>query len=600
MGKQWEMKWTKKYLPPNTLLKDKYRISAVLGTGSFGITYLGLDTLLEQTVAIKEFFPANMSGRDFAGKNVTVAPDQIKLYEKEKKTFKAEAERIFGLFDVPGICVVKDYFEENNTAYIVEEYMAGGTLKEYLESQNNHMIPWEMCRDIFEPVLIGLCRIHSMGIVHRDISPDNLMFTSDGELKLIDFGAATVKETVEESVKLKENYAPPEQYKNEENIGPWSDIYAICAVMYQALTGNKPVSSFQRIRKDALVKISNYTNIPQTAEEAIAQGLSLDIQKRYFYIGNLMDKLGMSTENVQNLMGKSRAVWGENWLKIITENHTDLQKKKKRLSYKQKRTILGICGGMLVAAAVIIGGVKLYASTHKEEVLNYMAQKTREKNEKLAETPGTVFYPIDSEEYKEIQKTLEPYKDTDYDYGDGYYVYNNIPKELLEKLNLRSDGEYGSGKFALDKEVVENLLAYYYEQNLEVSSESYMGSIRIIENDARKEVTSNAYIDISYSAKNAEGEKVQFSVYYDPIDELVSYISVKGDKEDCKFFLENIFPYFVTETYFTEEEMDKLLARASDSGYITNHAKFQMSFMESGIGDEEAIFVILKPNGYYW
>ena len=139
MGKQWEIKWTKKNLPPNTLLKDKYRISAVLGTGSFGITYLGIDSLLEQTVAIKEFFPSNMAGRDSAGKNVTVLSEQMELFEKEKKTFKAEAERVFGLFDVPGICVVKDYFEENNTAYIVEEYMAGGTLKEYLEAQNNHM-----------------------------------------------------------------------------------------------------------------------------------------------------------------------------------------------------------------------------------------------------------------------------------------------------------------------------------------------------------------------------------------------------------------------------------------------------------------------------
>ena len=113
MGKQWEMKWTKHYLPPNTLLKEKYRISAVLGTGSFGITYLGIDTLLEQTVAIKEFFPAGMAVRDHQGENVSVLPEQMELFEKEKKTFKAEAERIFGLFDIPGICVVKDYFEEN-------------------------------------------------------------------------------------------------------------------------------------------------------------------------------------------------------------------------------------------------------------------------------------------------------------------------------------------------------------------------------------------------------------------------------------------------------------------------------------------------------
>ena len=599
MGKQWEIKWTKKYLPPNTLLKDKYRINAVLGMGSFGITYLGIDILLEQTVAIKEFFPANMAGRDHQGKDVIVLPEQEELYEKEKKTFKAEAERIFGLFDVPGICVVKDYFEENNTAYIVEEYMAGGTLKEYLETQNSRMISWEMCKDMFAPVMTGLACIHSMGIVHRDISPDNLMFTAEGKLKLIDFGAATIKEAVEETVKLKENYAPPEQYKNEENIGPWSDIYALSAVMYQALTGNKPSPSRQRIRKDTLTKISHYTNIPQKAEETIMQGLSLDIPKRYFYIGNMMDKLEIDTTDVQNLMGKNRAVWGETWLKIITESHTEFQKKKKRLSYKQKKAILGVCAGVLAAAAVVIGAIKLYTVTHEEEVLQYTAQRMREENAQLAKTSGTVFYAKDSEEFKVVWETLEAYEDKSYDYGDGYHSCN-VPKEVIEKLKLRSDGNWGDGEFALDIKFVEKLLEYYYEKGLTISSESYRGSVTVKENDTRNEVTSHAYVDLSYVTKNERGEEVELSVYYDPIDQLVSYISVRGDKEDGKYFLKNIFPYFVTETYFTEEEMDALLGLAEDSGYINNHAKFQMSFMESGIGDEEEIFVTLKPNGYYW
>ena len=599
MGKQWEMKWTKKYLPPNTVLKDKYRISAVLGMGSFGITYLGIDILLEQTVAIKEFFPANVAGRDHQGKDVIVLPEQEELYEKEKKTFKAEAERIFGLFDVPGVCVVKDYFEENNTAYIVEEYMAGGTLKEYLETQNSRMISWEMCKDKFAPVMTGLAYIHSMGIVHRDISPDNLMFTAEGKLKLIDFGAATMKETVEETVRLKESYAPPEQYKNEENIGPWSDIYALSVVMYQALTGNKPAPSLQRIRRDALTKISHYTDISQKAEEAIMQGLSLDIPKRYFYIGNMMDKLEIDTTDVQNLMGKTRAVWGENWLKIITESHTDFQKNKKRLSYKQKKAILGMCGGVLAAVAVVIGAVKLYTATHEEEVLQYIAKKMREENEPLAKTPGTVFYAKDSEKFKVVWEMLETYEDKSYDYGDGYHSCN-VSKEVLEKLKLRSDGERGEGEFSLDIKFVEKLLEYYYEQGLVISSESYEGLVTVKENDTRNEVTSHAYVELSYVTKNERGEEVKLSVYYDPIDQLVSYISVRGDKEDGKYFMKNIFPYFVTETHFTEEEMDVLLEVTEDSKYINDHAKFQMSFMESGIGDEEEIFVTLRPNGYYW
>lgn len=618
MGKQWEMKWTKNYLPPNTLLKEKYRISAVLGTGSFGITYLGIDTLLEQTVAIKEFFPAGMAVRDHQGENVSVLPEQMELFEKEKKTFKAEAERIFGLFDIPGICVVKDYFEENETAYIVEEYMAGGTLKEYLDEQNSHMISWEECKAMFEPVMAGLGYIHTLGLVHRDISPDNLMFTSEGELKLIDFGAATVKEAAEETVKLKEHYAPPEQYKNAESIGPWSDIFALCAVMYQTLTGNKPVSSLQRIRKDNLSKISNYTNIPQQAEEAILQGLSLDIPKRYFYIGNLMDKLGMDISKVQSLIGKSRAVWGENWLKIITENNTELQKAKKRkLSYSQKKGILITFGAIVLATVIGVGGFKLYKDTHPEIVLQYKAQKLREEKSELADTPTVITDTENSEEYNKLINALAPYETTEDGREEGYHSYE-VPEDVLKDLGLRSNGYMEYGKFYLDVDYVKELLECYYDQDLAKTSEYYYGSVIVQEKGKRSELTSRAYASISYSLKNEAGEELKITMEYDPVDKLISQIYLKGDVEDGKYFLENIFPYFVQETYFTEDEMNTLFAPSleayekqdtlnaeedehiSDNVYLSNHAKFNLSVDTMVGADYKYISLRLKSTGYYW
>lgn len=245
---------------------------------------------------------------------VFTAQDQIDIFEEEKDRFKKEAETLFGNFHIPGICSVKDYFEENQTAYLAEEYLSGGTLKKYLEEKNNGMISWEECQRIFFPVLEGLCHVHSMGIVHRDISPDNLMFDSEGNLKLIDFGALRwIEDWSEEGhqVVVKEAYAPPEQYTGSQMTGPWSDIYAVCGVMYQALTGRKPVPSMERIRKDTLIPISGLVSVPEKVEAALMQGLSLDVQKRYFYAGNLMEKLGMEEKNVQVLLGKTRHVWGE-------------------------------------------------------------------------------------------------------------------------------------------------------------------------------------------------------------------------------------------------------------------------------------------------
>lgn len=617
MGIQWEMKWTKKFLPPNTLLKEKYRISAVLGMGSFGITYLGMDTLLKQTVAVKEFFPSKIAMRDRNGKNVTVFPEHLEEFEDEKAIFRKEAENIFGLFDIPGICAVKDYFEENDTAYIVQEYMAGGTLKEYLDDQDGHSISWEECREMFEPVMEGLCHIHTRGIVHRDISPDNLMFTENGELKLIDFGAATVKEAVDD-VKLKEDYAPPEQYKATDLTGPWSDIFALCAVMYQALTGHKPIPSMQRIRKDSLSKISNYADIPQQAEDAILQGLSLDIPKRYFYIGNLMDKLGMDSSKEKLLIGKSRAVWGEIWLKIITEHNTELQKsKKKRFSYKQKKALFISAGTIAAVIVLMFGGIKIYTNTHKEEVLKYNVQKIREENEQLAKTPTVITDTENPDEYKNMIETLAPYEIEAEESVEGVHSYD-VPQEVLKSMGLRSNGYFNYGKFSVNIDSLEEILTYYYNMKPDVTSEYYYGNVMIRKTGNKSELTSSAYCTIYYSVKNEEGKEITITVEYDPVDNLITHMTLKGDIGDGMFFLKNIFSYFVQETYFTEEELDTLFAPSyeafakqdtlndeedeeiTESIHVSNHALFNLTAMTSVRADYKYITLFLEPSGYYW
>ncbi|MGI6021443.1 MAG: serine/threonine protein kinase [Lachnospiraceae bacterium] len=612
MGKQWEIKWTKKYLSPNTLLKEKYRISAVLGTGSFGITYLGMDQLLEQTVAIKEFFPSGIGMRDPEGKRVSVLPEHLDEFEYEKSVFKKEAENIFGLFDVTGICAVKDYFEENNTAYIIQEYLSGGTLKEYLEQRDGHLIPWTECAEMFRPVMEGLCHIHSRGIVHRDVSPDNLMFSENGELKLIDFGAATVKEAVKD-VKLKEAYAPLEQYKATELIGPWSDIFALCAVMYQVLTGNKPIPAIQRVKKDRLAKISNYADIPQQAEDAILQGLSLDIQKRYFYIGNLMENLGMDISKERLLIGKTREFWGETWLKITTENTARSQKSgNKRLTYRQKKTIIITACTVAAILFIMFGGIKLYSAVHPEEALKYKIQRVRKNNERAAKTPMIINDSEDPGKFDRMKKALSPYKTGE---EDGVYSYD-VPKDVLKSIGLCGNGYMESGKFSVDTESMNDILTYCYDQKPTVDSEYYYGDVRIKDVGSIKTLASSAYSSISYSVINEAGKEISISVYYDPVDELISEVSLKGDIEDGIFFLKKIFPYFVPETYFTEEESDTLFAPSyeafakqeaeneeggsTESVYLSNHALFRMMVMTSTGKYNNYIMITLKSSGYYW
>ena len=193
------------WLLEETLLHEKYQIKKVLGQGGFGITYLAYDQTLQQNVAIKEYFPVKIvrrlgntlrkvQGEYELSATAMVYPQngQEEKYLNGMQNFLEEAQVLFGKFDVEGLAAVKDYFEENGTAYIVMEYLSRPTLQEY-EKEHKGKISEKQAEILLEPVINALAYIHSIGIVHCDISPDNLIFNKEGQLKLIDFGAAKNK-----------------------------------------------------------------------------------------------------------------------------------------------------------------------------------------------------------------------------------------------------------------------------------------------------------------------------------------------------------------------------------------------------------------------
>ena len=231
-------------LPLRTELNGKYLLGKPLGRGGFGITYIAYEKNLQIRVAIKEFFPWSTVKRDKDNSLMPVSwKEDSEFFETDKKKVLDEARRMAQLMDLPGVVFVRDFFEENNTAYIVMEYLDGITLSKYLSSPEGSISP-EWVLKAMKPVLASLAKVHKAGIIHRDISPDNMILTSNNTIKLIDFGAArnysmSRKESL--SVILKRGYAPIEQYSSRGNQGPWTDIYALCATMYKMMTGIAPL-----------------------------------------------------------------------------------------------------------------------------------------------------------------------------------------------------------------------------------------------------------------------------------------------------------------------------------------------------------------------
>lgn len=282
-------------LRKGTRLIGRYTIEGVLGQGGFGITYLGIDELHEKKVAIKEFFPQGIVTRNIEYQdNVTVTfVGEKDNYEKGKERFLKEARTMAKFSKDEGIVKALDFFEINNTAYIVMEYLEGITLKQYLR-ENQRIVPEDLI-ELLVPLIESLDEIHSQGMIHRDISPDNIMVLPDGRIKLMDFGAARDYTEFGEkslSIVLKPGYAPPEQYQTHGIQGPWTDIYALCATMYKCITGENPPDAIERVMDDHLKKISAFgiSVLPQI-EEAIIKGMSVAANDRYQNVGDFCEDL---------------------------------------------------------------------------------------------------------------------------------------------------------------------------------------------------------------------------------------------------------------------------------------------------------------------
>ena len=284
------------HLTPRSILGGKYLIGRVLGEGGFGITYIGLDLNLDLKLAIKEYYPTGFVTRTSATTS-TVTPfrgEKTEFFTAGRARFINEAKTLARFYTLPGIVSVRDFFQENSTAYIVMEFVEGETLKQRLARVGGKMDTAEVL-ELMRPLLRSLAEMHASGLIHRDISPDNIMITPDNFIKLIDFGAA--REYLDSgnrslSVMLKPGYAPEEQYFSRGQQGPWTDIYALCATIYRAITGVTPQESVERLRHDELQAPSALgARLTPAQDAALLKGLSVSQKERWQSIPEVLAAL---------------------------------------------------------------------------------------------------------------------------------------------------------------------------------------------------------------------------------------------------------------------------------------------------------------------
>ena len=278
-------------LPSKYIVGGQYYLGKVIGCGGFGITYIAYDINLNRRVAIKELFPNKDVTREHNGSTVNIVLGQEDYVKHIKKRFLEEAQALYAFTNESDIINVYRLFEENNTAYYSMEYLEGMDLKSRLLKTGK--MSWEQLSVYIGMVTNSLKAIHSRGLIHRDISPDNIFLTTDGRAKLIDFGSLrSYNNSNGLTTILKHNFAPYEQYRTNGNQGPWTDIYALCVTMYYSLAGVLPPKAPDRIMADKTVPIYQYCpNIPDNVAKAIHKGMAVMPQDRYQTVDELIRDL---------------------------------------------------------------------------------------------------------------------------------------------------------------------------------------------------------------------------------------------------------------------------------------------------------------------
>ena len=382
-------------LQRNTGLIGRYVIQEVLGQGGFGITYLGIDKLYGNKVAIKEYYPQEIAMRKAQYEDVVTVTsiEEKNNYDKGKKRFLDEAQVMARFNKNEGIVKILDFFEANNTAYIVMEYLEGITLKQYLGKYG--VIQFRNLIEMMLPLLEALIEIHSQGLIHRDISPDNIMVQHNSKLKLMDFGTArdyTESGNKSLTVILKPGYAPPEQYQTHGVQGPWTDIYALCATIYKCLTGITPPDAIARVMDDKFKEPDQLDGkLSPDIKKILWKGMNIFPEERYqdivefgedvcdaLFIPEENKKLDLDNEkNIDEDLDSpdkdNESVLKDDKIEGAVKK-TSIPKKEKRKSPVKKVLVIIVC-------LLLAGGIKYYSTGNEQEIST--AKKDLVENPKI-------------------------------------------------------------------------------------------------------------------------------------------------------------------------------------------------------------------------
>jgi len=453
------------YLPVYTLAckdengKYRYVIGRLICKNGESALYIAYDNLENKRVVIKEYFPAALCIRKEGTSDVKPNTENLALY----KTYMLEfAELNHALSEIKGVNLrrVFSLFGENGTFYVVSEYVEGITLKCFLANAGGS-IPWERAKDLFPPLLTALSQLHAAGIVHRGISPQNIVVTERGEIKLINFAisAAHTRGSAIEFLSYP-GYSPPELYSGTGKQGAWTDVYGVCAILYHALTGQTPLPAQERERSEIPPPCLVNLDVPADASDTIMAGLALDREQRIRNINYLVECLWSNRKIPEHQKPRPIPEYQKNLPPLRQKNGSKSNSKNKNVKNNESKVktnaiVIGLAAlAFLLMLLIIISVVNPNwfaprpitettesrtasdtpssetlpelttdsssgASTSSPDGMYVMPDLEGKRYELLTENPNMDFF---------VMKSVNEYSDT---VEKGYIISQNVPTDTI-------------------------------------------------------------------------------------------------------------------------------------------------------------------------
>lgn len=383
------------YLPIRSTIANRYLVGKLIDYNGDGASYMGWDLSAKIPVVIREFMPDAIATREINRFEVVPKPGREAVYNDCLQSFTELWRKLMRLTGLSALVEVLAIVEENNTAYAIEEYVDGITLREYLLRTPTGYISWEKARPLFMPVLSTLGNLHTSGIIHRGISPTTLMIAPDGKLRITGFSINRVRSAKSElNPQLFAGYAAIEQYGLDGQQGPWTDIYAFAAVLYRALIGSDPIDATLRAKNDRLMIPGKFAEqLPAYVINGLINALQIYPEERTRTVEQCRAELSAAPsatvqwdDNPTQMMPRETSKAPRDFLESDSRvKHPVQAADDKKSSNKKTGIIIGICAAIVVIAAVI-GVIAMSGSQNQNE-----------------ETTADSVYTEDDEGFIEIQ-----------------------------------------------------------------------------------------------------------------------------------------------------------------------------------------------------